>query len=76
MDLYLHEKPIPPERIIAAVRKGTLTLDIFPVMCGSALKHVGVRPLLDGITDFLPSPLEITPTKAVDISRKADDEEI
>ena len=62
MDKYLHhESAITDADIIAAVRKGTIAGAVHPVLCGSALKHMGVRPLLDAVVDYLPSPLERPP---------------
>ncbi len=81
MEKYLHDKEISQDEIIAALRQGTLTGGLHPVLCGSALNHIGVRPLLDAVVDFLPSPLEVPPVlgrKASDpsqeIRRKADPE--
>ncbi|WP_299426749.1 elongation factor G [uncultured Meiothermus sp.] len=56
------QKPSEDE-IIKAVRKGTIAIEIFPVFLGSALKNKGVQLLLDGVVDFLPSPLDIPPIK-------------
>lgn len=54
------------EEIHGALRRGTLSFDLVPVLCGSALKNKGVQPLLDAIVDYLPSPLDVPPMKAVD----------
>ncbi|MBT3198496.1 MAG: elongation factor G [Phycisphaerales bacterium] len=59
MSAYLADDEITEEMIIAALRKGTIAGKIQPVLCGSALKHVGVRPLLDAVIDYLPSPADI-----------------
>ena len=59
MDKYLHDAEIAEDDILLAVRKGTLTGKLHPVLCGSALKHVGIRPLLDAVVSFLPSPLDV-----------------
>ncbi len=63
------------------IRKGTITSQFYPVFCGSAFKNKGVQPLLDGVLDYLPSPLDIPPIKAIDVKtdketvrRSADDE--
>jgi len=58
---YLHEVQITEADIVAAVRRATLAGRVHPVLCGSALKHMGVRPLLDAVVDYLPSPLDIPP---------------
>jgi len=58
-DLYFEGEPIPPEMVIAAMRKGTLSHKVLPVFVGSSLKNIGVQCLLDGIVDLLPSPDEV-----------------
>ena len=58
LDNYLHEKPYTSEDLRRAIRKGTLSGAINPVMCGSAFKNKGVQKLLDAVVDFLPSPLD------------------
>ena len=59
MDKYIGDQEVSEDDIIAALRKGTIAGKVQPVLCGSALKHVGVRPLLDAIVDYLPSPDDI-----------------
>ncbi|MCP3925323.1 MAG: elongation factor G [Desulfobacterales bacterium] len=66
MESYLGEEEISKDRIIAAVRKSTISLDIVPVLCGTALKNKGVQALLDAIIDYLPSPVDIPPIKGID----------
>jgi elongation factor G len=53
------EEEIPVEMVQAAIRKGTLSLDLTPVFCGSAYKNVGVQALLNGVGDYLPNPNEV-----------------
>ncbi len=60
---YLEGEPVSEDEIKAAIRKGTISLDITPVFLGSALKNKGVQLLLDAIVDYLPSPLDIPPIK-------------
>ncbi len=60
---YLEGEEISEDEIKAAIRKGTISLDITPVFLGSALKNKGVQLLLDAIVDYLPSPLDIPPIK-------------
>ncbi len=57
-DLYLSDKPIPEDKIIATIRKATISHLITPVYVGSAKKNIGVQPLLDGVGMFLPNPSE------------------
>ncbi|HAU39257.1 MAG TPA: elongation factor G [Phycisphaerales bacterium] len=60
MEKYLaDEASVTEGDIFAAIRKGTLLGRVQPVLCGSALKHMGVRPLLDAVVDYLPSPLDV-----------------
>ncbi len=58
---YLEGTEIPEQEIIEAIRKATISLQIVPVMCGSALRNKGVQPLLDAVVHYLPSPEEIPP---------------
>ncbi len=53
------EDSITPADLRAALRAGTLSLDIVPVLCGSAFKNKGIQPLLDAVIEYLPSPLDI-----------------
>ena len=57
-ELYLEGKDIPEEMIIAAIRKGTISMDVTPMLLGSSYKNKGVQPLLDYVCAFLPSPLD------------------
>jgi len=66
LDLFIEDQEIPYEMALAALRKGTLELQITPVLAGSALKHKGVVFLLDAVVDFLPSPLDIPPVEGMD----------
>lgn len=63
MEKYLHDEEISPAELRAAVRRGTLTGELHPVFCGSALKHMGIRPLMDAIAVYLPSPLDVPPVE-------------
>ncbi|AQT69855.1 Vegetative protein 19 [Anaerohalosphaera lusitana] len=71
MEDYVHENPISTDRIIAAIREGTLQNKLNPVFVGSALKNIGTRRLLDGVTRFLPSPYD----RPKFYGHKPDDEE-
>jgi elongation factor G len=61
MEAYLSEMPIEPQKILDAIRKATVKLEVVPLLCGSALRNKGIQPLLGAITEFLPSPIDIPP---------------
>ena len=63
LEKYLGGEVISESEIRAAVRAGTLAMKIVPVLCGSAFKNKGVQPLLDGVVDLLPSPLDTPPMR-------------
>ena len=67
MEAVLEDK-VTPELIHAAIRKGTLSLELTPVFLGSAYKNKAVQPLLDAVTRYLPSPVEVT-NEALDVSK-------
>lgn len=69
MEAMLEEQEIPEEMIHAAIRKGTLSLELAPVMIGSAYKNKGVQPLLDAVNLYLPCPTDITNT-ALDLDEE------
>ncbi len=81
MEKYLNGQPVSNELIKSALRKGTLSQKIVPVLCGSSFKNKGVQLLLDAVVDLLPSPLDVPSVKGVDavsgqeLIRKADDKE-
>ncbi len=62
-DLYLNGEEIPATKIRDVIRKATIKNNFIPVLCGSAFKNKGVQPLLDAITYYLPSPVDIGATK-------------
>ena len=66
MSDYLEGREISVERLRGILRKATIENKIFPVFCGSALKNKGVQLVLDAVAYYLPSPLDIPPTNAVD----------
>ncbi len=81
MEAYLGGEE-PSEAVIKkCIRKAVLTGAFYPILCGSAFKNKGVQPLLDAVVDYLPSPVDIPPTKGIDfkteeeVVRKASDEE-
>jgi elongation factor G len=61
MQKYLDGQPFTEADIRAGIRKGCISMKLFPVLCGSAYKHKGVQPLLDAVVDYLPSPVDIPP---------------
>ena len=65
MEKYLSEEDISVGELIKAIRTATISRQIVPVFCGSALKNKGIQPLLDGIELYLPSPLDIPPVKGI-----------
>jgi elongation factor G len=78
MVMYLEGEEIEPDQIRAAIRKATLEIEMTPVFVGSAFKNKGVQPLLDGVIDYLPSPLEVPPIQGItpdgeEVTREADE---
>ena len=67
MNKYLEGEEISVEEIKRAIRKGVLEVKFFPVMCGTALGNMGIKPLLDAINDYLPSPADVESIKGVDM---------
>ncbi len=67
MRKYVNEQALSHEEIVSALRKATLSLKATPVLCGSAFKNKGVQPLLNGIVDYLPSPLDTPPVSGKDM---------
>jgi elongation factor G len=65
MALALDEKPIPPEMLKKAIRRGTLENVFVPVVCGTSYRNKGVQKLLDAIVDYMPAPTDIPPIKGV-----------
>ncbi|HEX4925684.1 MAG TPA: elongation factor G [Bdellovibrionales bacterium] len=63
MDKYLEGKDISADELRGALRKGTLSLQAFPVVCGAAFRNRGVQPLLDAVVNFLPSPIDVPPVE-------------
>jgi elongation factor G len=64
---FLGDEEITVDDLRRALRHGTIANQVVPVLCGSAFKNKGVQPMLDAVVDFLPSPLDIPPTKGVDL---------
>ena len=81
LERYASEEPITEDELKAAIRAGTVSGEIVPILCGSAFKNKGVQPLLDAVVDYLPSPLDLPPVQGVDaksgepVERKPEDNE-
>ncbi len=65
LEKYLEGKEISPDEIKAVLRRACLKVSIIPVLCGSSFKNKGVQALLDGVVDFLPSPVDISASEIV-----------
>ncbi len=81
MEAYLEGEMPTIEALKKLIRKGTIANEFVPVFCGSAFKNKGVQPLLDGVVDYLPNPLEVPAIRGIDPKteeetvRKSSDEE-
>ena len=81
MEKYLGGEEITIDELKAAIRKATLSVEFFPVVCGSAFKYKGVQPMLDAVVEYLPSPLDVPAIKGVnpdtdeEVERHSSDEE-
>ena len=78
---YLEGEEITADELRAALRRGTVNQTLCPVLCGSALRNKGVQPMLDGVIDYLPSPLDVPPVTGLlpgtdeEIARTLDEDE-
>ncbi|MEK4283521.1 elongation factor G [Ureibacillus sp. FSL K6-0165] len=81
MEKYFSGEEITVEELKAAIRKATIAVQFYPVLCGTAFKHKGVRKMLDAVIDYLPSPIDIPAIKGIvpkteeETERRASDEE-
>jgi elongation factor G len=80
MNKYFEGVELTEDEIRKALRKGTITGSIVPVLCGSAFKNKGVQLLLDGVVDYLPAPIDVPPIQGTlpngeTVERRADDNE-
>jgi elongation factor G len=81
LEAYLGGKEPDEATLKACIRKGTITSQFYPVICGSSFKNKGVQPLLDAVVDYLPSPADVSGIKGTsvdgktEIVRKCDDSE-
>jgi elongation factor G len=80
MERYLNGADLAPAELRTALRRGTVTMKIVPVLCGSAFKNKGVQPLLDAVVDYLPAPTDVPavpgvhPDTGVEETRPAQDD--
>jgi len=81
LEAYIENRPVAADAVKRAIRRGTLTAKIVPVLCGYALKNRGIQPLLEAVSDYLPSPLDVPPiigentfTHEDEVRKAADDE--
>ena len=74
MMLYLDEQEIPVDMLKSAIRKATLSVDFFPVTCGTAFKNKGVKYLIDAVCDYLPSPVDVPTIKGT--NKKGEEVEV
>lgn len=69
-EIYVETEDLPTEMIIQLLRQGTLDSKIRPTFCGSSLDYTGIQPLLDAVTDLLPSPLDRPPIQGINPAPK------
>jgi elongation factor G len=80
MEKYLGGEEITNEELKAAIRQGTVNVEFYPVICGSAFKNKGVQKMLDAVIDYLPSPLDVPAIKGIvpdtdeEVTRESSDE--
>lgn len=81
MEMFLEGKTVDVAELKAAMRRAVIAGEFTPVFCGSALRNKGVQPLLDGVIEYLPSPIDIPPVEGlkpgddtVTLQREADDD--
>lgn len=74
MEKYIAGEALTEAEIKSAIRKATLAMEIFPVICGSAFKNKGVQPLLDCVIDYLPSPMDVPPVTGINPDSKEKEE--
>jgi len=74
MHKYIEGETITEPELKAALRRATLKMKLFPVICGTAFKNKGVQPLLDAVVDYLPSPLDVPPVNGINPDTNAVEE--
>lgn len=70
MERYLSEEEVDIQSIKGAIRQATIKLTLVPIFCGAALRNKGIQPLLDGIVECLPSPLDVPPITGINPKTK------
>ena len=73
MEMFLEGQEIPADRIRAAIRKATISVEMIPVVCGTSYKNKGVQKLLDAVVDYMPAPTDIEAIKGVNPETDAED---
>ena len=76
MELYFADGDIPAKQLRSTIRAATLQGQLTPVFCGTSLKGVGVQPVLDGVVDYLPSPLDRPPVRGTDPAAKSEEKSV
>ncbi|BAQ09184.1 elongation factor g [Bacillus sp. OxB-1] len=74
MEKYLGGEELSVEEIKTAIRKATLAVEFYPVVCGTAFKNKGVQLVLDAVVDYLPSPIDIPPMKGINPDSEEEEE--
>ena len=67
---FINGEPLSTDELRAGIRKATIGMKFFPVVCGSAFKNKGVQTMLDAVVDYLPSPLDVPSIKGTDVDDK------
>lgn len=74
MEKYVHNEPMTEVYILKHLRKATLHKGLVPVLCGASFKNIGIQPLLDAISEYLPSPVDIAAVKGVNLQTQKEEE--
>ena len=74
MHKYIEGETIGEAELKAALRRATLKMKVFPVICGTAFKNKGIQPMLDAVVDYLPSPMDVPPVKGKNPDTGAEEE--
>jgi elongation factor G len=74
MHKYIEGETIGEAELKAALRRATLKMKVFPVICGTAFKNKGIQPMLDAVVDYLPSPMDVPPVKGLNPDTGAEEQ--